>query len=533
MATIIGWVLLVLATLAGILEWCQLRMPFIGGAFVLNRKQTNDAWFIPLENYPGGKIPWVGWLCVLVIWIVGAWIVSSFSGKTKFSPLTLRRMKRFREIKRGYYSLVILLVLALLAALDFIVVGNEALFVRYEGKSFFPAFTTNVEFGEKFGLEGDDAKAPPNYRELKKKWKKSDEESGFVLMPLLPYASTLDANRVTKVKLRQDGGLLYQGRRLYNGYAAQIYDVDSPEKKYLSYRYRDGILDGKGEGFDENGNSVYSVFYDKGVKEEGSEVYTGDETMARFLSKDISDFYRLNYAPAPPSREHLLGTTAQGFDLLAYLYGGLQVNFLAALIYIPLIYLVGVSVGLLMGYFGGVFDLVVQRLIEILSNIPMLFVVIILAQTINQGLKDTFGLYLIVGILAFFGWMGMTYLMRTAALREKARDYVAAARVMGASTPRILTKHLFPNSIAIVVTLVPFSVSSIVMSLTALDYLGFGLPERYASWGRLLKEGIDYLSAPWLSVSAFVVLFLLLVLVTFVGEAVREAFDPKKFSYYR
>ena len=352
-------------------------------------------------------------------------------------------------------------------------------------------------------------------------------------MPLLPYASTLDANRVTKVKLRQDGGLLYQGRRLYNGYAAQIYDVDSPEKKYLSYRYRDGILDGKGEGFDENGNSVYSVFYDKGVKEEGSEVYTGDETMARFLSKDISDFYRLNYAPAPPSREHLLGTTAQGFDLLAYLYGGLQVNFLAALIYIPLIYLVGVSVGLLMGYFGGVFDLVVQRLIEILSNIPMLFVVIILAQTINQGLKDTFGLYLIVGILAFFGWMGMTYLMRTAALREKARDYVAAARVMGASTPRILTKHLFPNSIAIVVTLVPFSVSSIVMSLTALDYLGFGLPERYASWGRLLKEGIDYLSAPWLSVSAFVVLFLLLVLVTFVGEAVREAFDPKKFSYYR
>ncbi len=533
MAKIVGWILILLATLAGVLEWCGLRMPFIGGAFELNRQQSGGIWFIPFESYPGGKVPWVGWLCLLLIWIAGAWIVSSFSGKTKFSPLTLRRMKRFREIKRGYYSLVILLVLAFLAALDFIVVGNEALFVRYKGKSYFPAFTTVVESGNVFGLGGDDAEAPANYRDLKKNWKNSDEETGYVLLPPLCYASTLDRISVTAVELRQDGGLLYQGRRLYSGYATRVYDLESPERKYLNFRYRDGLLDGKGEGFDEEGNSVYSVVYREGVKQEGTEVYSGDETMVRFLSKDISDLYRLNYAPAPPSRDHWLGTTALGYDLLAYLYGGLQVNFQAALIYIPLIYLVGVSIGLLMGYFGGIFDLIVQRLIEILSNIPMLFVVIILAQAIGQELKDSFGLYLIVGILAFFGWMGMTYLMRTAALREKARDYVAAARVMGASTPRILIKHLFPNSIAIVVTLVPFSVSSIVMSLTALDYLGFGLPDRYASWGRLLKEGIQYLSAPWLSVSAFMVLFLLLVLVTFVGEAVREAFDPKKFSYFR
>lgn len=118
-------------------------------------------------------------------------------------------------------------------------------------------------------------------------------------------------------------------------------------------------------------------------------------------------------------------------------------------------------------------------------------------------------------------------------MKEKARDYIAASRVIGASTPRILFKHLLPNSIAILVTLIPFSVSGLVLSLTALDYLGFGLPARYASWGNLLRDGLENLTAPWLVTSAFVMLVLLLVLVTFVGEAIREAFDPKRYTYYK
>ena len=186
-----------------------------------------------------------------------------------------------------------------------------------------------------------------------------------------------------------------------------------------------------------------------------------------------------------------------------------------------------------MGYFGGTFDLVVQRLIEILSNVPFLFVVMILSLAIPASLKEDYGIWIIVGILVLFGWMGMTYLMRTAALKEKSRDYVAAARVMGASTPRILRKHLLPNSISIVVTLVPFSISGLVMSLASLDYLGFGVPPEYATWGQLLREGLQNLSASWLAATSFGALVILLVLVTFVGEAVREAFDPKKFSYYK
>ena len=150
----------------------------------------------------------------------------------------------------------------------------------------------------------------------------------------------------------------------------------------------------------------------------------------------------------------------------AYLFGGLQVNFKAALVYIPLVYALGISIGLLMGFFGGAFDLIVQRLIEILSNIPFLFVVMIASTAIPEGLKETAGLWIIIGILLLFGWMGMTYLMRTAALKEKARDYIAASRVIGASTPRILFRHLLPNSVAIIVTLVPFSISSLVLALT-------------------------------------------------------------------
>jgi microcin C transport system permease protein len=208
----------------------------------------------------------------------------------------------------------------------------------------------------------------------------------------------------------------------------------------------------------------------------------------------------------------------------------LQENVKAPLIYVPIVYLIGITYGMMMGYFGGWFDLLSQRLIEVFSNMPFLFVVIICSSMVPERFK---GLPVILTILIVFGWMGLTYLMRTAAYRDKERDYIAAAKVLGASTPRILFRHLLPNTVAILVTIVPFTVSGLVFSLTALDYLGFGLPPEYATWGRLLNDGLSNLSAPWLVTSTFVVLVGMLVLITFVGEAIREAFDPKKFTYYR
>lgn len=171
--------------------------------------------------------------------------------------------------------------------------------------------------------------------------------------------------------------------------------------------------------------------------------------------------------------------------------------------------------GMLMGYFGGKYDLAMQRLIEILSQVPFLFVVMIISDLVPLRFK---GLFLILALLSMFGWMQMTYLLRTSTMKEKARDYVSAARVMGASTPRILFVHILPNLIAILVTLIPFSVSGLILALASLDYLGFGLPDTYASWGRLLNDGLANLSKPWIVSSAFSALVFVLLLVTFMGK---------------
>jgi microcin C transport system permease protein len=306
---------------------------------------------------------------------------------------------------------------------------------------------------------------------------------------------------------------------------------------HLRFRYRDGRKDGPTDGWDRDGARVYGAAYSTGELVADSESWNGKGELVSFLGQDSGELRQVHFPPSPPTwgseQTHALGTNSKGYDVVAYLFGGLQVNFKAAIVYIPLVYALGISIGLLMGFFGGAFDLILQRLIEILSNIPFLFVVMIASTAIPERLKESAGLWIIIGILLLFGWMGMTYLMRTAALKEKARDYVAASRVIGASTPRILFRHLLPNSVAIIVTLVPFSVSSLILALTSLDYLGFGLPAKYATWGQLLRDGLDNLSSPWLVTSSFMVLVGLLILITFVGEAVREAFDPKKFSYYR
>ena len=136
-------------------------------------------------------------------------------------------------------------------------------------------------------------------------------------------------------------------------------------------------------------------------------------------------------------------------------------------------------------------------------------------------------------IVVLFSWTGMTYYMRTATYKEKARDYVAAAEVLGASTPRIIFTHVIPNTLSTIVTFIPFTLAGAITLLTALDFLGFGLPPPTPSWGELLRQGTANLDAPWIVTSTFVSLVVVLSLVTFIGEAIREAFDPKKFTIYQ
>ena len=216
-----------------------------------------------------------------------------------------------------------------------------------------------------------------------------------------------------------------------------------------------------------------------------------------------------------------------GGDVLAILFGGWQQAIIASMLFVTFVFVVGVAAGGMLGYFGGALDLIGMRLIEIWSVLPFLFIVMIVSSIVSPNL------FLLVVIISLFSWMGTTIYIRTAALKEKARDYVASARLLGAGTGRIIFKHILPNSIAILVTLAPFEVSAIITSLAALDYLGFGLPPEEPSWGRLLHEGTEDFNYPWIVSSAFFAMTGVLVLVTFVGEAVREAFDPKKFTTYK
>lgn len=231
-------------------------------------------------------------------------------------------------------------------------------------------------------------------------------------------------------------------------------------------------------------------------------------------------------APYAPSTEHWLGTDTTGRDILARLFYGFRTAMVFSVALLVCTYLIGVSVGCAMGYFGGALDLLGQRVIEIWSNIPFLYVIMIIASIV----VPSFGTLVLLMVL--FGWMHMTWYMRTSTYREKARDYVLAARALGAGPLRVIFRHILPNTLSLIVTFVPFSIAGGITALTALDYLGFGLPPPTPSWGELLAQGTSNLDSPWIATSVVGAMSAVLLMVTFIGEAVREAFDPRKYSHY-
>jgi microcin C transport system permease protein len=242
------------------------------------------------------------------------------------------------------------------------------------------------------------------------------------------------------------------------------------------------------------------------------------------------------YRPEAPNAEraHYLGTDTTSRDILARLFYGTRTALAFSIAFLISVYAIGVAIGSAMGYFGGWFDLTFQRLIEIWSNIPFLYMVIIIFSVIPA----TFTILTRVGILLFvmvaFSWTSMTYYMRTETYKQKSRDYVASARIIGASNTRIIFRHILPNVLATLVTFMPFTIVAAITAITALDFLGFGLPPPTPSLGELLKQGTDNLrTAPWIVTAAFTTLVVLLTLVTFIGEAIRESFDPKKFTVYK
>jgi microcin C transport system permease protein len=240
--------------------------------------------------------------------------------------------------------------------------------------------------------------------------------------------------------------------------------------------------------------------------------------------------------PNAPSRQHPLGTDDRGRDVLVRLAYGFNISMTFAMLVTIFSEGVGTAVGAALGYFGGKLDILGQRFIEIWSSLPFLYTIIIISSIVvpvyvpgrMQVLQPSF--WLLVVILAIFDWVGITFYLRGEFYREKAKDYVGAAIATGVSEPAIMFRHILPNALTPVVSFAPFVIVANISTLVALDFLGFGLPAPTPSWGELIGQGMENLTKWWLVLYPLGALFATLLLVVFIGEAVREAFDPKEFS---
>lgn len=348
-----------------------------------------------------------------------------------------KRFRKFRRLKRGYYSFVLLLAAYALSFALPLLINNKALVVRYDGQYYFPIATFHT--ASTFGMN---AIGEPNYRELREQFQREGRDN-WVLMPPHPYSAT------------------------------------------------EALLELPG------------------------------------------------FPPHPPRPPHIFGTDDRGRDVFARLAYGFNVSLTFAVLVLLFADSVGIVIGALLGYFGGKLDILGQRIIEIWASLPFLYTIIIVSSIVvpvylpgrNLLLQPSF--WMLIVILAFFEWIGITYYIRGEFYREKAKDYVGAAIVTGVSDWSIILRHILPNSLTPVVTFAPFTIVANVSALVALDFLGFGLPAPTPSWGELIGQGMENLTKWWLVFFPLGALFLTLLLVVFIGEAVREAFDPKEYSRLR
>ncbi|MFC2150440.1 ABC transporter permease [Calditrichota bacterium] len=347
--------------------------------------------------------------------------------KQVYKPESLlkKRIRKFKSIKRGYYSFIILLVLYFLSFFSPLLMNYKALVVKYNGELLFPIL--KFYQGKSFD---QDVYGEANYRALQEQFELEGGEN-WVIMPVYPFGPN------------------------------------------------ESLLDSRSE------------------------------------------------PPNDPSPQHWFGTDDRGRDVFVRLVYGFNVSITFAICVVFFSYLVGASIGASLGYYGGKWDIFAQRFIEIWSAIPYLYTIIIISSLVQPNF------IMLVGILMLFGWMGQTYYIRGEFYREKSKDYVQAAIAMGANDFSIAFKHILPNALTPIITFAPFATVGAIGSLVGLDFLGFGLPPPAPSWGELIRQGMGNIFSWWLVLFPFSGLFITLLLVVFIGEAVRQAFDPREFSRLR
>lgn len=446
-------------------------------------------------------------------------------------PITKRRFARFRRIRRGYYSFLILSAAIILSIFAPFLAESRALVVYYHGRLFFPTFQyfsmATFHQAPPEGWTANDLEA--EYLRLQREWRverffhnreaarsgnnpqllaalkaKYPDIGDYVIMPMIPWDP-------------------YQSDFWYNEILPDIQArLNAGDRMGAETLAREGRLTELAD--DIYNGSIFAILKDR----------------RRSPTGDLQGLARAGTMPSlaglgavPPTapdlrRDHYFGTDSGGRDVASRLLYGFRISIFFALFLTLISQVIGTIIGSLQGYLGGRFDLISQRIIEILISIPFLYVVIILAALI----APTF--WMLVLIMAVFQWINITFYMRTEMYREKTREYCLAAKSYGASGWRIVFRHLLPNCLTPLVTFTPFAVVGAIFALTGLDYLGYGLPAPTPSWGEMMDQALeaDNRDKLWLTLAPFGAITLTLVLVVFIGESVREAFDPKQYSKY-
>jgi microcin C transport system permease protein len=422
-------------------------------------------------------------------------------------PITVQRFDRFRRNRMGWWSLLTLLALSALALLGPLLVGNRPLVLKVDGVTRFPIFAGFIS-GRDLGLK---IEGEPNYRLLAEELKQNGR--GWLIMPPVPFAPgevcevMPEASRDAEGRWQDPRGIISEGR---------IFTLNADGTRRQAWTIINGRPEGDARLFAEGVGIARAKFANGKVVQRVPAADRTDWEPQGSLRTQVP-------SPCPPGLDgHWLGTDESGHDIVARLFGGFRILLLSALIFLPCVYAIGLLLGAAMGYFGGWFDMVCQRLMEIWSNIPFLYAIIFLASLLEPSLA------ILIFILVAFSWIGLAQQLRAAAYQISARDYVTASRALGAGHARIIWRHILPNCATIILTTLPFSLHGLVFSLSALDYLGFGLPPTEPSWGNLLQQAKENWDAWWILGPTLFCLVGTMVMINSIGEALQDAFDLRR-----
>lgn len=520
------------------------------------------------------------------------------------NPVTRKRLTRFAESRRSYYSFWILALIFGLSLIAELLCNGVPLYVRHDGKSYFPLLRY---YAEADFLEGG-RQTRPNYKMLRHEAPFSENEENFIIFPPHPYGpyETIQADTVAiddEVRVqftpvlrvgtvdvtprleavrssffdffidaeKQMHGEIdlsryfdfpeelkaglderfsnqkasYQSFRMSRG--GNVFDVslssyvpreNPPETLRLIFREvpsdgetaQEAVFDEKlepviplpdlWERIDEDDQRLLESLVIERFAEpiDDQRIVAGDrQYQVSFLKTDVR-------FPFPPVKGHPMGIDAAGRDVLSRIVYGLRISLTFGFLLVGCSMFLGILTGSLQGYYGGKIDITAQRMIEIWSALPFLYVMILMGSIYGRSFM------LLLIIYGLFNWIGISYYIRAEFLNLRNRPFVEAARCMGIPTRKIIFRHILPNAMVPVITFFPFSLVGAIGALAALDYLGFGLPPPTPSWGEMIFQAQQYRWAWWLIVYPSIALFTVMLLGVFIGEGVRNAYDPKQYS---